>query len=140
CAAERFFFTRRKKQSRVRVLLFEDLEDVRQRVVRHVDDVSTPGCVRAGTNAGGPRHDSPRIRADRSHRPPSTTSVTPFTYDAASDTRYSAAFAMSSVVPIRPSGHCFSAAARDLSFVNRFTPSVPSIGPGAIPFTRMPCG
>ena len=41
---------------------------------------------------------------------------------------------------MRPSGARAAMAARPSSVTSRRTPSVPSTGPGARPFTRMPCG
>ena len=80
--AERFLFARREHQADVAKPLLELAQHVRQRIVGHVDDVAAAGGVNARADARRPRrrrHSSPSIRADRSHRPPSTTSVTPFT-------------------------------------------------------------
>ena len=95
---ERLLLARRQHQPDVAELALELAQHVRQRIVGHVDDVAAAGGVDAGADARptrarsdrdsgfGIRHSSPRMRADRSHRPPSTTSVTPLTNDAASDT------------------------------------------------------
>ena len=45
-------------------------------------------------------------------RPPSTVKTAPVTYDAESLAKYATAPAMSSLVPVRPSGICLSIAAR----------------------------
>ncbi len=85
-------------------------------------------------------HSPASARAERSHRPPSTTRTTPVTKDAASEHKNRAAVAMSSIVASRPSGQSSSILFSDSGVTRRRTPSVPSTGPGATAFTRTPAG
>ena len=138
-------------------LALEDAQHVRQRIVGHVDDRRgcrtrarrrkhrPPNEARGPSRAASPRRpvpiaQSPRIRADRSHSPPSTTSVTPLTYDARSEHRNSDALAMS--LDRRPSvraGYRGSRVSRDCSFGQpRARPRCLRSDPGAMPLTRMP--
>jgi 23S rRNA (adenine2030-N6)-methyltransferase len=91
-----------------------------------------------GALKGAEVFDSDGFDGLKGQLPPSTRSVTPLIKLAASDAKKSAAFSMSAILPNLPSGIFRTILSFSSGIRRRFIPSVSSIGPGAIPFTRIP--
>ena len=98
-----------------------------------VEHQSRPGCSRDSTSSSFVNSSLP------ASRPPSTRSTVPVIHAASSEDRKSAAFAMSSGVPMRPSGyHLTSRSNTSGSSATRSSQAAVAIEPGAIATQRTP--
>ena len=93
-------------------------------------------ATRRGGGGPGAGSDIP-VRCDWAERPPSTTSAWPVIHDASSEHSHTAAAAMSSGRPMRPSGWALSARSRAPSPASMRPTGGVSMAPGQMQLTRI---